>query len=97
MLHPFFDINGIISLAWSPPAPVTSIQAKNIELGLIGENDCTPILLRPITMMFSPVYVLPPMSSGEQGLRSALVSIKPTLFECFPNGVLVNIGEKLPL
>jgi hypothetical protein len=47
--------------------------------------------------MFSPVYALPPMSSGEQGLRLTLVSIKPTLFERFPNGVLVNIGQKLPL
>jgi hypothetical protein len=45
MLHPFFDIYGIISLAWSPPAPVTPIRAKNIELRLIGENDCAPILL----------------------------------------------------
>jgi hypothetical protein len=46
-------------------------------------------------MMFGPVYVLLPMSSGEQGLRLMLASIKPTLFERFLNGVLVNIWEKL--
>ena len=82
----------LIALALTPPDLAPLVRMAQVELGLVTEQDLTPVHVCPPEMTATPVPMSPTMSLCQQGTSSRTTTPQPDVMQAVADGPLTNVG-----